>query len=386
MLRPSNRKASDFKYCPSNSTQMNVFAVPVVVVILVWSAISPAQNRPANRFEEIEKKKAAGMIEGIRNKLPEQPPQDLAESLKTWREVHEFLQSGARAQIPSLLHHVNPAVRREAVLTLAELSRNSNNAEKAVDELSKLLDSPNIEFRTTAYFAIARMAPQGKSALPKVYEAMKHSDPRIRRAAYQVISHWYPYDKEMLPHVIDALDDPDVGPWKDQPLWASVSLLAIDNLSREDLAERAREGGRTAVPKLEKIIRLKNGCEAYEGRAIAALATIAPDNKLVLSLAREWLKSEDGKCIRKGAGLVGSLGEHAKEAIPDLIEAANRAPDPNAGEEQKNKITIAHAFQRLGPIAIDALPLLKSLSATDDFAARREIQLAIESVSGRKKK
>jgi hypothetical protein len=342
--------------------------------------LSAQQPNKQSMADKIDKRRADGFVNRLRAKLPTQSPRDLIEALTAMQAVNEELRSlPTQNELIYLLAHRDPAVRKEAVRTIGEIFCVSEHASDAFTYIAKTLDDRDVEVRVTAFLALSRMVPQEKRAVPQVLAALKDDDARIRRAAYVVISRAVRYDKALIPHVISALDDPDIGPNEKDPGMGSVSWLAINDLRLWCKAE-AKE----AAPKLVKIINAKKGSDWYELFALSALASVAPEDRLPLFIGREWVKKSDRKTIIQGIGLISSLGNHAKNAIPDLIEVAKRKPFDDPLEEQAIKIALAQAFQKLGPVAAEALPALEALSTTSDPTLRREILLAVDAVKGKK--
>lgn len=348
-----------------------------------------AQNEAPKRRaeEEWERKQAAAMVERLRSKLPAADPKDMVEALGVWREMTGYLRSApGGAALGVLLIHKDPAVRREVALLIAEMSRPSDHASSTIEQLMIMLNDRDVDVRVGAFYGLARMAPLGKSAIPKALVGLKDPDPRIRRGAYQVISHWYPFDKEMLPHIVNALEDPDIGPLKGQPGIASVSDLAIHSLRRHDLREQSREGGVKAARTLEKIIKSKKGCDAYENGAISALANVAPDDPAVLQLARQWLQGNTPREWSKGAALVYGLGVHGKDAVPDLIAVLRMKPLDDKKQDEQVKGIAVSALRQIGPAAEAALPALYGLPHTKDAAYLASIVDTIRTLEGRAKR
>lgn len=361
-----------------------------IFVLALWMVhegnLGIAQGQPkANpRDKHYNNKIAQGMIDSLRDAIPQQSPSDIIKSLKIWKEVNERLQLNAHSYFPSLVNHKDPAVRHEAALALAELNRTPERASVAVDTLIRMLEDLDPEVRGGAFWGLGRMAPLGKPAIPKAIQAMKESDPRVRRGAFLMISHWLPFDREILPNVVAGLDDADTGPWPDQPGINSVSHLAMSSLARQDLDLKRTMQSKGAIPKLLSILKAKKGCEGYDNSALYALANLAPGESLLIDAARRWLKADDARSIEKGAGLVALLGEHGKDAVPEIVSALKRQYDQDQNKDHLIKACLLNAIERIGPNAIDALPTLEALAQTDDVNLQRSVSSAIESVRERR--
>lgn len=328
-------------------------------VLITSLLMSPAQDRPAgpsNRELSQDKTSAARLVDRVRKPIPIKGPDDLIEAMKVLQKANESLQ-GASTQLEILTGHSDPAVRREAILTLAELTGTSRNTAPVVRRLIRTAEEDeDIETRAAAFLGLSRMAPHSKSAMPLVLKGLGDHDARIRRAAYMVISKTYSFDKGLLPHVIKALDDPDLGPWKDKPGTNSVSDFAIRDLQRHTSNE-----GKEAVLKLINIVQAKKGDDRYENSALHALARVAPEERFTLDWARQWLKSPDIHSVQKGAGLIVALGPHGSAAVPDLIEVLRMKRLPDKKQEEQVKRVAVEALESIGA---DALPDLRKHLST----------------------
>ena len=300
---------------------------------------------------------------------PSKNSNDILRSLEMLEELTAGLR-GTHSQLVLLLGHRDAKVRRQAAIMLGEVSRQFDYAPNALKQLTARLDKEtDPEVTAGLYLALSRMGPYAKPALPRVREGRKHEDPRIRRAAYVAISRQLPWDTEsLMPDVIAALDDPDDGTDPKNPGTNSVSWMAFT-----DLRVTCKTSARSATAKLVKIVQAKKGNAEYELHALAALATVNPEERLTRDVGRSWLKNTDTEIVKKGAGLLALLGPHAKDAVPDLIDAAQRKPAADPLKEQALKIVIAEAFRHIGPAAREALPTLRVMATTDDVTLREHV-------------
>jgi HEAT repeat protein len=341
-----------------------VFFLPLLFV--------QAQPEPARQ-------EARAMLKGIKGTLHgNKPAADIMATLKTLEAITDEVQR-MHFQVESLLNHGDPAVRRQAVLTLAEMSRTPDNAAAAVTKLTnRLSQESDAEVREDILLALYRMGPHAISALPKVLDEFKSEDPRIRRKAILVIGNLLPQEKELMPIVISALDDPDKGVDEKKPGLNSVSMIMMLSL------QRAGPAAKDAAPKLKKIAEAKKWDEFYQTICLITLTRIAPEDPFVLKIARDLLKKADGPTnLRKGAGLVAGLGKHGKDAVPELINVLNRGALPDKGEDESVKKAVLEAFRNIGPDAKEALPTLRAMRGTTHGLLRNRTLDAIKSIEGK---
>lgn len=363
-----------------NVLRTNVLSL---IAFLLCISSSPGQNQaPKGRVENGESKRAAGMVEILRTKLPKDNPANLADALAAWREMTEYLRSSSNSkQFEILLTHPDPSVRREAALLLSELSRTSDSAESATKLLTGRLNDRDSDVRTAALKALTRMAPLGKSSLPAVLELLKDDDPRIRRYAYLAVSRWVDFDSTLLPHVIAALDDPDIGAPNFAAGINSVSFIAMN-----DLARKFKGSGKEAVPKLEKLSQSKKFSDQYVARAMATWAAISPEDPKLLQMSRQLLQGNTPEEWLRGTSLLGYLGIHGKAAIPDLIEILRKKPLADKKLDERVKIASVGVLRLIGPDAKDALPAIYGLPYSEDAIYRQSIYDALRTIERRELK
>src|SRR5205085_2098627 len=111
------------------------------------------------------------------------------------------------------------------------------------------------------------------------------------------------------------------------------------------------------------------------------LASIAPEEPLTLNIAREWLKREDSpEHLMKAAGLLWQLGNHGKDAVPDLIAVLQFKPVEDKFLEQRVKMGALSALKSMGSAANGALPILRAMMATEDITLRQHVAATIKGV------
>ncbi len=337
-----------------------------------------AQPPPAAEHPGVD---AKNRLKDLQAKFqPWEPAQDVLQSLAVLEELVGGIRS-TQQQLLRLAGHRDPQVRRQALIVLAEVSRGMDNEREMVKELGKIAGTASVpDYIVGAYLGLARMGHVARPMLPTAREGRKHKDPEVRRAAYHFITSQFRLDQEgLLPDVIAALDDSDLGPLEKNPGINSVSWLAFSNLRHF-----AKTTGKAAAPKLLEIIHAKKGGSDYQLSAIHALAAVAPEEKLPLETARQWMKSPDWDTVMKGVHLIRTQGSHAKPAIPDLVALLHMKPLADATLEQSVKMAALEALGVMGSEAREAIPAMRALLAIDDATLRFHVTTALKRIEGNK--
>jgi len=150
-----------------------------------------------------------------------------------------------------------------------------------------------------------------------------------------------------------------------------------------DIILYCRSTAKNTAPRLKEIVTSKKGSEPYRFNALRALAVVAPEEPLTLKLARQWIaNTENIERFMSGTGILCELGPYAKDAVPDLIAAAQTKTGADPYSEQRLKLGIAIALQRIGPAAKAALPVLEVISDTKDISVRMRALEAIKTIRG----
>jgi len=100
----------------------------------------------------------------------------------------------------------DPEVRQLAAGLLEEAGK---RAEPAVHELTLRLTAEDRSVVVTAMFALKRLAPFARSAIPALKELMANHEPHLRIVAAGTIGKIAPEDPSTVPILVAALDDPD---------------------------------------------------------------------------------------------------------------------------------------------------------------------------------
>jgi hypothetical protein len=322
---------------------------------------------------------ARGMLKDVKRTLHlNKPAADKIESLGTLAEIAKEMKL-IRPQVEMLLNDGDPAVRRQAALTLAEISRTPDDAAEAVSKITiRFSKELKPEVREDLLYALYRMGPHAISALPQVIEEFKNGDAPIRRKAIPVISNLLPHDNKLIELLISALDDPDAGPDEKKPGVNSVKDVTMFCLWRNGPVAK------DALPKLKKIAQENGGNESFRMRAFGALAVIAPEDPLALNTARSWLrKKDDPKSLFKGAHLVTALRAHGKAAVPELIDVLNLPPLADQKTDENLKQAAMAALREIGPEAKGAIPTLRAIRENSIGNLRSSAGTAIRRIEGK---
>ncbi|MBI2809099.1 MAG: HEAT repeat domain-containing protein [Planctomycetes bacterium] len=342
-------------------------------VLFLPLLFAEAQEQKAKK--ETPREEAQSIFKGIQAKLHgHKPAGEILESLKALDVIQEEFRK-TRNQVEALLSNADPAVRRHAAKTLAEISRTPDHAPTVVKMLvNRLGRETNDDSRAGVLVALARMGSFARPHLPVFVEALKDPDPRVRRAGTALFFNLNDSDAELIPMAISALDDPDLGPDEKTGL-SSVSMRAMIFLQMR--GSRAKK----AAPALIRIAKSGTGSENYRFRSLATLATVAPEDRLPLNTAKVWLKETHSiEKLTKATGLLSELGPYGKDAVPELISLATGSFFKDPVLELRLKRQIVDTFARIGPAAKDALPTLQAMSATENTILRSHVFEAIKAV------
>ncbi|MBI2809126.1 MAG: HEAT repeat domain-containing protein [Planctomycetes bacterium] len=328
--------------------------------------------------KETPREEAQRLLKGFQVKLKrDKPAADVVDSLKRLEAIaYEMHHGGTPFFVEDMLLHRDPTVRRQAAMSLAAMGVNPFSAAGRLEKLSSSLRDRDPEVVASVLLAISRMGPYARPALPKVREEFKSENAGIRRGAYVVFSRLLPDDKTLIPVVIAALDDPDIG------TGVYGDLSSISRMAFVDLRIHCKSAAKEAAPKLIKIITLKKGSKKYRFSALLALAAVAPEERLSVEVARKWLKEPgNAESVTNALGVLGELGVHAKDAVPELLAIAKAK---SIRESVSDQIGIVAIFRAIGPAAKDAIPVLRAMAHSRDGILQRQALEAIKVIEGKK--
>ena len=321
------------------------------------------------------------MLKGFKGKFSQNKPANEAIETLKLMEALAYELSHRTYQVEVMLYHRDPAVRRQAIITLSEMGVDRNTASMRFQTLTRMLNDRDPDVVANVYGALRHMGPYAKTAKAKGIEACqdRERDPRIRRAAIFFLEGLLPEEKDLIPVFITALDDPDLGPHPKQPGLRSVSELAMFAL------QISKTEGKDAKDKLIQIVKYKKWDDYYQGRTLSTLLAVAPTDPATVDIFREWLRQKDDPDrIAHASSFLAQLGPRAAPAIPDLIAILKRKPYPDQAVEHRVKKAVLAFFTAMGPVAKEALPVLRSLTTTNDFPIRLYAVEAIISVEREK--
>jgi hypothetical protein len=338
--------------------------VAALVVPLVF-AQPAAQSDPRSQAKDVLKPYLSKLYRDNKS------AKEVLESLKVLEALADEVHGDMWGRVERMMTYADPAVRLQVPKTLAAIGvGRDGDAQRRAKFLASGFKAKDPEWAAAYIEALIHLGPYHvKPHIPDYVEASKHDDVRVRRAA-SVLFHKWELDEQVLTMAISSLEDEDLGPDGKSGL-GSVSWNGMSYLYRYKTASKG------AAPGLIKIFKSNTGDDSYNYRALTTLAAVAPEERISINKAREWLKKKDSeKHIRKAMGVLSNLGPHAKEAIPDLIALAKREPFPDPIVEQGIKLGIVRTFGTMGPAAKDALATLGEIAATNDPIVRAAVREA----------
>jgi HEAT repeat protein len=286
-------------------------------VILAVSAIGPAARAALPALIE----------------LLEDPSPSLRASAA--RQIHHF-GAEARSAVPRLaqaLTDPDSYVREGAAWSLYEMGPLAKEAIPALIAALNDTDNPR-GVRASSAWALGKMGPESRVAIPDLARALRAPHERIRDGALSALSTIDP-QPDMTPEKANVLIDQFELEYQErlrtERLGAHVPddvAQAIEDLDSGDTARRisgiealAALGPRArhAVPALAAAIRDSNsriwraGVNALAAIGVAGIPTLTA----ALNDSREPVR-------RRVVGALGQLHERAHEAVPALVEIAER--------------------------------------------------------------
>jgi HEAT repeat protein len=216
---------------------------------------------------------------------------------------------------------------------------------KAVAALIEALKIPGKDVRINAAWALGRIGPQAKAAVPGLTEALEDKDWKVRRQAVWALGAIGPDAKEAISSLIHALEDRKTDVRKE--VARALGYIGL----------RANE----VVPAL--IGALKDPDADVRYRAAFALGEFGPKAKAAVPALIDALNDPDEVVRRNAPQALGEIGPYAKAAVPALIR----------GFKDKNVRTYADsALGKIGRSAVPALiealkdedPIIRNNSAT----------------------
>jgi HEAT repeat protein len=238
----------------------------------------------------------------------------------------------------------------------------------------------------SALWALERLGPQGREAVPSLMALLKRKDNVVVDQAVRLLGKIGPAAKEAVPTLIEALRDRK-SIWIVQTLGEIGSSAAVSTLIGlvKDPDPEFREfsvlalgeigpGSKAAVPVLLEALKDSEGDVRLH--AISALSKIKPDANAILPHFLEALKDKEPSVRGTAVISLGDMGPEAKSAVLALLDAVKKDNDLTS--------RVAVALGQIGPEAKEGIPLLLELlkNQSNDPAIRVQAAWALWRVQG----
>lgn len=159
-------------------------------------------------------------------------------------------------------------------------------------------------------------------------------------------------------HLIDELTSSDV---------------VLQGHAAEALAKMGHEARPAAIPLIKQA-----GCEDETLRewVVSALESLGAPRQEDFEELRQLVTSDNPEVAYWAITFLGRLGDAAKDAVPDLVNAMTQNSD------RHNRERAAWALGKIGPAAKDALPALHAAVKSHDQRLERIALLSIAEIDG----
>jgi HEAT repeat protein len=330
----------------------------------------------------------------------------------------------AADSVPTLIASLrdrDPAVVAGAAYALGCIGPRAKDAESALIRLTTSRDALQ---KAVSVWSLAKIDPEDRTrkqaAVTQLVAALKDDQPQLRYAALRGLADLKPAPEVVLPALTKAVEDADMG-----VAGAALHVLAslderglpalTDALKRKDLCPvtariLGQMGSRAAAAAPALVEIAKSGrSSAAQSEALMALAAIGADPKEVVPVATAALFSQHEDVCCAACYALGQIGKRAAAAEPELRkkigdsdEAGSLAawalvrisPDsPQAARqlvplfvksladcEPRVRVEAAASLQRLGPLAKDAIPVLKDASRDPDETVHAAAVAALNAI------
>jgi HEAT repeat protein len=186
--------------------------------------------------------------------------------------------------------------------------------------------------------AMGQGTPADDSKSPREWvAALRGDDPKMREAAAWALYRLGPKAKEAIPDLIAAIDDPR----KDVREWAMEALQAMGPAAAPAAAALARKLGDAS---------LEYAPPPAGTWHVAAYILVQIGAPAVPALI-EALQSDSNRARRWAAETLGQIGPAAKDAVPVLCRFVEK-------QGAKKGAPAVKALGRIGPAAAEAIPIL----------------------------
>jgi len=229
-------------------------------------------------------------------------------------------------------------VRVNAVWALGKIGP---QARAAIPELMEALVDNDWKVRFPAAWALGRIGPDAVETIPSLIHALGDRKVDVRREAVQALGWIGPQTNEVVPALIGSLEDPDAdirykaalmlggfGSTAKEAVPALIDALDDpDELVRRFVPQALGEIGSDAKDAIPALI-LGFRDEEVSTYAPSALGKIG---KVAVPALIEALKDEDQIVRHKSASALGYIGPDAKAAVPALIRLAKEQEQTGSG-------------------------------------------------------
>ena len=229
-------------------------------------------------------------------------------------------------------------VRVNAVWALGKIGP---QARAAIPELMEALVDNDWKVRFPAAWALGRIGPDAVETIPSLIHALGDRKVDVRREAVQALGWIGPQVNEVVPALIGSLKDPDAdirykaalmlggfGSTAKEAVPALIDALDDpDELVRRFVPQALGEIGSDAKDAIPALI-LGFRDEEVSTYASSALGKIG---KVAVPALIEALKDEDQNVRHKSASALGYIGPDAKAAVPALIRLAKEQEQTGSG-------------------------------------------------------
>jgi HEAT repeat protein len=198
----------------------------------------------------------------------------------------------------------------------------------------------------------------GPEDLPRLFEALKHPDPRVRAEAADDLWLTEPNPKDAVGPLTAALGDPEL----------EVRLSAARALARSDPA------GKAGLSVLSEALKEKSG--SLRRRAVETLGSLGKGARTAVPDLVAALLDPDASVRWSAADALGQIGPEAKAAVPALVETLR---DPYL------RGVAVEALGEIGPEARSAAPAILAALRDEDPAVSRMAAIALLQVGAEQK-
>jgi HEAT repeat protein len=209
------------------------------------------------------------------------------------------------------LHSADEKVRYEAIFALGAIGTEAGEAVAPLAQI--MLEDPDIEARHQAAFALSKMAPASRAAVPQLAQAVESAQPHVRMNAIMALFQLKEEAQPAIPALMRAVQD------KQNQTNLDVFHLTIQSMAVRTLG-RASCGSDSAVPLLRETLTATRSPEVRWAVAVALGEIGAPARPAAADL-RALLEDENS-----------AVREAAEAALGNIKEDTNSGKNPQVGK------------------------------------------------------